>query len=155
MNEFSYINFNSFTTSQICDLIVERIYKSVCDILDNTYCYIGDQLFIRDSNHTFFNTNFLLLVDEIKHLMRLEAKIVFPYIKEEGKHRPQNQSPNVIIQRQKNIIKLLLETRIAFLQLQIGLENSTEKQIIENDLFHLESIIKEWFLIVNQKLLNT
>lgn len=153
MNEFSYINFNQFSKSQICDLIVGRIYRSINGYIESIYSAIADDLFSQKIEHTAFNNVFLILIEEIKQLMRMEEKILFQYVK--SVHASPMASDQIVVQRQQQILQLMLESRIAFHQLLANNKTSAAKRMIENDLFQLESSIKEWFLSVDQKVLHS
>lgn len=155
MHEFSYINFNNFSKSQICDLIVGRLYKSLNEKMDGIYTRMADDLFSKEKAYATFNARYLLLIDAIKQLMRLEEKILFQFIKTEATPSTPIPRDQIITQKQHHILQLLLETRISFHQLITNLNISIEKRVIENDLFKLESLIKEWFLLVNQKVLHS
>lgn len=155
----SFINFSQLCLSQKCDFITNRISPKISTINKRLLATIYEQLLDNERNKNEFATLFSKLYDELNQLLRLETLVLFQYIKAcEEKSQPVNISENSIDQYKKHqlqIQKLILSTRIAFIEI-IGTRPFTYiESIIDNDLFLLDELIKEWSLIMNHYILTT
>lgn len=154
----SYIDFSRFTMAEKCDLISHRISQPIAIGNKRLLTTIYEQLVDEDPTTSAFALQFSKLYDELNQLLRLEELVLFQYIKLcQEKQQKVNLSTNSIEQYKKHqlqIQKLLLETRLSFLELTGMRIMQNLEAIIDHDLVQLDNRIKEWVFVMNHYVLH-
>lgn len=158
MTPIALINFEEFTLHEVCSFVVNRIYPAIKHKINIINEYLYDSLIEGLQINNDFGIHFSRLSDEIFQLMRLEEKVLFEFVKskqlESNSFAVSENSKARMQQHHALIQKSLLELRLTFSHISTALHYKNASLILlDTDLFELESLVKNWVAVVNQRIL--
>jgi len=158
MRRYPLINFSTFSLTEFCDFIADRLYADVQQLLDelqkNFDQYPG--IFEEEDNKRLLPFLFLQLSDQCRQLLRLETLALFPHIRNQLKNGLSPAISPKTMQQLEQAQKVMLSHswRIGItLNFYVAKNNrSVPEQIIANDLHLLSSLLQDWVNLVQNHL---
>lgn len=159
MRSYPNINFNAFSTVEICDFMSARVHKDISTLLENIQQAFneGENLFSQTDHTQILPLLFTQLKDECSQLLRLESHAFFPFLKanlKAGKIEVNEKTAERLFHYQELILAL-------FYRIKLSMNNFLGKdpylsgeQIIINDLAALEILLLDWIYLVQNKITN-
>jgi|GEM_PF-1243539 len=157
MDNFMLIDFADFRLTEVCGFVVEQLHSRIQDRIVYLNNIILSNSLEKKIYHSSFHLSYLELVDKVQRLLKLEKHVLFEYVQANEPLLPQLAVPAnsglLIRQFQYDIKHTLLHTRVLFQELEKDADVRTMTSIIEMELHNLETLIIQWFHIVNKDIL--
>lgn len=157
MDNLLFIDFNDYTPAQICEFVNERLHDKVKEKISYINQKILSNSIKKEVYNSEFHTYYIDLTEKLERLINLEKHILFKYVQSSELKDIHTLIPFNSIQHiqqfQYNIKHTLLYVRVSFQELEKNASYSTITSIIEIELLNLETLIIQWFQIVNKNIL--
>ena len=157
MDNFLLIDFTDFRLSEVCGFVMEQLHSKVQDKIVYLNNIILSNSLKKKVYNAAFHISYLDLVDKIQRLLKMEKHVLFGYVQANEQNVPLLSVPassrQIIRQFQYDIKHNLLNTRVLFQELEKVAGFQTVTSIIEMELHNLETVIIQWFHIVNKNIL--
>lgn len=155
------INLSTFSLIESCDFVTDRIHSDLSNVMNSLTrnLFENDKLFLEFDKEQVLSILFVQLKDECEQLIRLEAFVFLPFLRNKIKHNDYSLPESAvekIFSNQNLILSLLFRikhhTHHDFKAIPAF---SPVEQIITNDLTLFENLMSDWTYIVREKIVNT